>query len=80
MIGYPIPEADALSSDEINGVIELAIAEMNEQGITGKETTPYLLASIAEKTEGRSLDDNIALILSNARVAAEIAVELSGPE
>ena len=80
VIGNPVPEADALSSNEIDGVIETAIAEMNEQGITGKDTTPYLLASIAEKTEGRSLDANIALVLNNARVAAEIAVEVCREE
>ena len=50
---------------------------MQQLGITGKETTPFLLARIAERTEGRSLDTNIELVLNNARVAAEIAVEYS---
>jgi pseudouridine-5'-phosphate glycosidase len=77
IIGNPVPEADALASAEIDGVIETAIDEMNEKGITGKETTPFLLARIAERTEGRSLDANIALIINNARVAAEIAAAYS---
>ncbi len=82
IIGNPVPEADALAAEEIDGVIEAAIEEMNERGITGKDTTPFLLARIAEKTGGRSLEANIALILNNARVAAEIAAAcsaLAGP-
>ena len=47
------------------------------QGITGKDTTPFLLASIAERTDGRSLEANIQLVINNARVAAQIAVATS---
>lgn len=77
VIGNPVPEADAYAAEEIDGVIDSAIIEMNEQGISGKETTPYLLARIAQKTAGRSLDANIALVLNNARVAAMIAVDIA---
>ena len=77
VIGNPVPEADALAANEIDDVIDTAIAEMNERGIGGKESTPFLLARIAEKTGGRSLDANIALVLNNARVAAEIAAKHS---
>jgi pseudouridine-5'-phosphate glycosidase len=77
VIAVPIPEEHALESDEINGVIEEALAEMEQLGITGKETTPFLLGRIAEKTGGKSLDANIQLVINNARVAAGIAVELA---
>ena len=77
IIGNPVPEPDALASEEIDGVIESAIEEMNAKGITGKDTTPFLLARIAERTKGRSLEANIALIINNARVAAEIAAAYS---
>ncbi len=77
LVAVPIPEEHALASDEIDGVIEDALQEMQRQGITGKDTTPYLLASIAERTGGRSLDANIQLVINNARVAAEIAVAIS---
>jgi pseudouridine-5'-phosphate glycosidase len=80
VIGNPVPDTDALAAEEIDGVIDAAIIEMNKRGITGKETTPFLLARIAEKTEGRSLEANIALILDNARIAAEIAAALSRHE
>ena len=46
-------------------------------GITGKDTTPFLLGRIAEQTGGRSLEANVQLVLDNARVAAEIAVALA---
>ena len=77
VVAVPIPEQHALDNDEIDSVIDQAIIEMQQQGITGKDTTPFLLASIAERTGGRSLEANIQLVLNNARVAAEVAVELS---
>jgi pseudouridine-5'-phosphate glycosidase len=77
VIAVPIPAEHALDRDEINGVIEEALAEMGRLGITGKETTPFLLGRIAEKTGGKSLEANIQLVINNARVAAEIAVELA---
>jgi len=76
VVAVPIPEEHALASDEIDAVIEDALQEMQRQGITGKDTTPFLLASIAERTGGRSLEANIQLVFNNARVAAEIAVAI----
>ena len=76
LIGVPVPAENALPHDEIDGVIRQALAEMQQQGISGKATTPFLLASIVRRTSARSLDANIALVINNARVAAEIAVEI----
>ena len=77
LIGVPLPEEHAMPKEEIDSVIVDAIAEMQQQGISGKETTPYLLGSIVERTGGKSLDTNIQLILNNARVAAEIAAQMA---
>jgi len=77
VIAVPIPEQHALDRDEIDAVIEDALTEMGQLRITGKETTPFLLGRIAEKTGGKSLAANIQLVINNARVAAEIAVELA---
>ena len=60
----------------INAAIDQAIAECNEKGIKGKETTPFLLARIKDLTGGDSLDSNIQLVLSNARLAARTAALL----
>ena len=73
LVGVPIPEQHALAKEKIDAVIIEAIAAMQQQGITGKDTTPFLLASIVERTGGESLDANIELVMNNATVAAEIA-------
>ena len=51
---------------------------MLERDVRGKDVTPYLLACIAEFTEGRSLRTNQALVIANARLAAQLALSLSG--
>nr|MDA3931207.1 pseudouridine-5'-phosphate glycosidase [Mycoplasmatota bacterium] len=51
------------------------IKDSHDDGIEGKDVTPYLLAKIVEKTEGKSLDANLALVYNNALVGAMIAVE-----
>ena len=78
VIANPIPEADALDRSEVDAAIEQAIGEATEQGIGGKDVTPFLLARLAEITGGRSLDANIALVKHNARLGARIAVALAG--
>lgn len=76
VVANPIPAEHALDDDEIGIVIDEAILEMERLGITGKETTPFLLGKIAERTAGRSLTANIELVVNNARLAAEIAAAL----
>ena len=78
LVANPVPEAHAIPHAEIDALIDEAISTMNRQGITGKSTTPYLLAAIAENSRGRSLDTNIELVVNNARLAADIAVAFSG--
>lgn len=74
VIANPVPEPYSMDPVEMEKVIGEAIDQMNVEGITGKDTTPYLLSRIAEQTEGGSLDTNIQLVLNNARLAAQIAV------
>jgi len=76
VVANPIPAEHSLDDDEIGIVIDEAILEMERLGITGKETTPFLLGKIAERTAGRSLTANIELVVNNARLAAEIAAAL----
>ena len=76
VVANPIPVEHALDDDEIGVVIDEAIREMGRLGSTGKDTTPFLLARIAERTDGRSLAANIELVVNNARLAAEIATAL----
>ena len=73
LVTNPIPEEYAMPSDVINKAIDQAIRECNEKGIHGKETTPFLLARVAELTGGDSLASNIRLVYNNAKVAAQTA-------
>ena len=75
LVANPIPEAYAMPLETITAAIDQAIAESVEQGIKGKETTPFLLARVAELTGGNSLASNIQLVYNNAKVAAQTAVE-----
>ena len=74
LVANPIPEEYAMPLETINAAIDQAIAECNEKGIKGKETTPFLLARVAELTGGNSLASNIRLVYNNAKVAAQTAV------
>ncbi|MBK1813415.1 pseudouridine-5'-phosphate glycosidase [Clostridium sp. YIM B02505] len=77
VIANPIPEQYQMDYDTINNAIENALKEAKEQGIKGKESTPFLLAKVKEITGGASLDSNIKLVFNNAEVAAKLAVELA---
>ena len=76
LVTNPIPQQYAMDKAVIDKAIDQALAESHEQGIHGKETTPFLLARVAELTCGDSLESNIQLVLNNARVAAKTAVAL----
>ncbi|MEX0859850.1 MAG: pseudouridine-5'-phosphate glycosidase [Cucumibacter sp.] len=78
LIANPVPEADALDGTAIEREIGRAIADAARAGIRGKALTPYLLGRVVELTGGRSLKANLALVRSNAALAAEIAVALAG--
>ncbi|HQV91511.1 MAG TPA: pseudouridine-5'-phosphate glycosidase, partial [Phycicoccus sp.] len=60
VVANPVPEADEMSRDDIDGLIARALAECDERGIHGKDITPFLLGRIVELSDGRSLETNIA--------------------
>lgn len=80
LVANPIPEEFSMDADFINNAIQDALKDAKADGIHGKETTPYLLSKIKDITEGKSLISNIELVYNNARVASDIAVELSNAE
>ena len=73
LVTNPIPQEYAMPLDTINAAIDQAIAECEAKGIHGKETTPFLLARVAELTGGNSLASNIRLVYNNAKIAAQTA-------
>lgn len=74
IIANPVPQEAAMAEAEINHYIDQALKEAEEQNIVGKLATPFLLARVSELTEGKSLATNIALVLNNAKLAAQIAI------
>jgi len=73
VIANPIPVEHAMDDVKITTAIENALKEAGELGISGKETTPFLLGKIKDITAGKSLESNIELVYNNARVGSEIA-------
>ena len=73
LVTNPIPEEYAMDKEVIDRAIEQALRELDENGIHGKECTPFLLAKVVELTGGDSLESNIQLVLNNARLAAQTA-------
>ena len=80
VVAVPVPAESALSRDEAESAIAQAMADSEAAGIHGPAATPFVLARVAELTNGRSVAANLALIENNARVAAEIATALAGME
>lgn len=77
VIGNPIPKEFEMDYDTINNAIESALKEAEEKNIAGKKVTPFLLDRVKTITDGKSLDANIELVYNNAKVAAQIAKDLS---
>ena len=80
LVTNPIPVAFELESSIMNEAINEAIIEANNENISGKEITPYLLSTVNELTEGKSLDANIKLIQNNANLASKIALHYSNQD
>lgn len=79
LVVNPLAEEVALDYGEVESYIRTALQDAEEQGVHGSSMTPYLLARINELSGGRTLQANLALLRSNARLAARIAVALVLP-
>ena len=77
LVCVPVPADVALPDDVARDAVERAVREADEAGIDGPALTPWLLARIADLTEGASLRANTALIVNDARVAGELAARLA---
>ena len=80
VIANPIPTAHAMPRAVIDAAIAQALSDAQAQGISGKQTTPFLLERVNALTGGDSLAANIELVLNNARLASAVAVALAGLE
>ena len=72
-IANPIPAEHEIPAAEISAFIDEALAELEARGITGQDVTPFLLKRVVERSGGRSLVANLALVRNNAATAAQVA-------
>lgn len=77
VVANPVPKEHELSKDYIDKIIKEAVKDSIDNGISGKDSTPFLLKTIVEKTDGKSLETNIKLVENNAVLGAKIAVAFS---
>ncbi len=77
LVTVPVPSEFAIETAEVESLIEAALAQAEVQGIAGKRLTPFLLNELSQKSGGKTLAANVALLENNARVAAEIAKALN---
>ncbi len=77
LVCVPVPSGDALADDLARDAVDRAIRDAVAAGVAGPALTPWLLARIATLTDGASVRANTALIVNDARVAADLAVRLA---
>jgi len=77
LVTNPVPETEAIPKSEMEPVIAKASAEAMQNQIHGQALTPFLLKRISELTAEKSMHANLALLLNNAKVAAQISKAMS---
>ena len=77
VIANPVPAADAMDRATIERLVEEAERRARASNVTGKAITPFLLDALAESSDGATLRTNRALLVDNARAAAEVARHLA---
>jgi pseudouridine-5'-phosphate glycosidase len=77
LLAVPPPAEVALPRAVVEIAIERALGRASAAGVRGQAVTPFLLAAVAEETQGESMRTNIALLRQNARIAAQVAASLA---
>lgn len=79
LVTVPVPDDAEVPQDTLNRILDQSLADSEKSNVIGRDITPFLLARMAERSEGATLRANIALLENNALVAAHIASKLSQP-
>lgn len=77
VVSNPIPDGKEMTRELHDATLAAALKALQDEQITGKDVTPFLLCYFHEHTHGVSLQANIDLVVNNAALAAEIAVALA---
>lgn len=73
LLTVPVPAEKEIPRDELEDILAEVLKEADAQGIKGKHLTPFLLSQMSERSGGKTLEANIALLENNAAVAAQVA-------
>jgi len=76
LVTAPVPSGSEMTSSDVESLLNESLRAAAEKAIKGKELTPFLLSQLSERSEGRTLAANIALLENNAKIAAQIAAAL----
>ena len=76
LVTVPVPDEFEVPHEQLKAVLDQALESADRNGVGGRELTPFLLSQMAERSQGSTLRANIALLENNARVAAQIALEI----
>ena len=77
VVANPIPDGREMDRDLHDRTLAAALTALHERGVSGKDVTPFLLAWFHEHTDGASLQANVDLVLDNADLAGQIAVQMA---
>jgi len=77
LLAVPVPAEDEVPAEDVEPLIAQAVAEAEEEGVAGRDLTPFILARMVTLSESRTLRANQSLLINNARVAAQIAVAVA---
>ena len=73
LILNPVPKKEEIKKNLVDKWIKKSLALIKNKNVSGRDLTPFLIASINKLSNGRSLEANIALIINNSRLAGKIA-------
>ncbi len=76
LLTVPVPPEFEIEAEILEKILAQSLKLAAENNIRGKETTPFLLSQMSERSAGKTLAANIALLENNARIAAQVAVLL----
>jgi len=77
LVAVPVPVEAEVPAETLKTILDQSLSDAEKANVTGRDVTPFLLARMAQLSEGATLRANIALLENNARVAARVANELS---
>jgi len=78
VVANPVPVEDEMPRELYERALRTALADVDAHGVRGREVTPFLLDRMRALTGGESVRTNLALLLNNARIAAQLSTELAG--